>query len=149
MLSRFVIAFLPRSKYLNFVTTVTVHRDLGAQENKICHYFHFSLSFAMKWWDWMPWSSFFECWVLSLLFHSPLPPSSTGSLVPLYFLPLKWYHLYIWGCWYLFTEHSPAHHSKTQFFPQPVSPIRKLAQASYPHPTDGRQKKQELQYHSL
>ena len=26
----------------------------------------------MKWWDWMPWSSFFECWLLSfftLLFH--------------------------------------------------------------------------------
>ena len=21
---------------------------------------------AMKWWDWMPWSSFFECWVISL-----------------------------------------------------------------------------------
>ena len=28
--------------------------------------------FAMKWWDQMPWSSFFECWVLSQLFHSPL-----------------------------------------------------------------------------
>ena len=25
----------------------------------------------MKWWDWMPWSSFFECWILSQLFHSP------------------------------------------------------------------------------
>ena len=24
----------------------------------------------MKWWDWMPWSSVFECWVLSQLFHS-------------------------------------------------------------------------------
>ena len=23
----------------------------------------------MKWWDWMPWSSFSECWVLSQLFH--------------------------------------------------------------------------------
>ena len=22
----------------------------------------------MKWWDWMPWSSFFECWVSSRLF---------------------------------------------------------------------------------
>ena len=27
--------------------------------------------FPMKWWDLMPWSSFFECWVLSQLFHSP------------------------------------------------------------------------------
>ena len=24
----------------------------------------------MKWWDQMPWSSFFKCWVLSQLFHS-------------------------------------------------------------------------------
>ena len=23
----------------------------------------------MKWWDWMPWSSFSECWALSQLFH--------------------------------------------------------------------------------
>ena len=42
----------------------------------------------------------FECWVLRQLFHSPLWPSSRGSLVPLCFLPLEWYHLYIWGCWY-------------------------------------------------
>ena len=41
-----------------------------------------------------------ECWVLGQLFHSPLSPSSRGSLVPLDFLPLEWYHLYIWGCWY-------------------------------------------------
>ena len=33
----------------------------------------------MKWWDWMPWSSYFECWVLSQLFHSPLWLSSRGS----------------------------------------------------------------------
>ena len=42
-----------------------------------------------------------------------------------------------------------AAHSKTQFFPQPVPPIRKLGQASYPHPSNSRQKKQELQSHSL
>ena len=28
-------------------------------------------SIAMNWWDWMPWSWFFNCWVLSQL--SPLP----------------------------------------------------------------------------
>ena len=27
--------------------------------------------FPMKWWDWMPWSLFSECWALSQLFHSP------------------------------------------------------------------------------
>ena len=63
MLSKFVIAFLPRSKSLNFMAEVTVHSDFWAQENKICHRFHYFLIY-------LPWSSFFECWVLSQLFHS-------------------------------------------------------------------------------
>jgi len=42
-----------------------------------------------------------------------------------------------------------AHQSKTQFPPQLVPPIGKPAQASYPHQPEGRQKKQELQFHSL
>ena len=37
MLSR----FLPRSKRLNFMAAVTICSDFGAQENKICHCFHF------------------------------------------------------------------------------------------------------------
>ena len=32
--------------------------------------------FAIKWWDHMPWSSFFEFWVLSQLFRSSLSPLS-------------------------------------------------------------------------
>ena len=44
MLSRFVIAFLPRSKPLNFMAAVTVHSDFTAQENKICQCFHFFTS---------------------------------------------------------------------------------------------------------
>ena len=40
-LSRFVIGFLPRSKRLNFMTAVTICSDFGAQENKVCHCFHF------------------------------------------------------------------------------------------------------------
>ena len=28
----------------NFVATITIHSDFGAQENKICHCFHFPLS---------------------------------------------------------------------------------------------------------
>ena len=31
--------------------------------------------------------------------------SLRGSLVPLHFLPLEWYHLHIWDCWY-FSLHS-------------------------------------------
>jgi len=37
MLSRFIIAFLPRSKCLNFMTAVTICSDFEAQENKVCH----------------------------------------------------------------------------------------------------------------
>ena len=40
MLSRLVIAFLPRSKHLNFMATVTICSDFGAQENKVFHCFH-------------------------------------------------------------------------------------------------------------
>ena len=42
MLSRFVIAFLQRASF-NFTAAVTVHSDFGAQENKVCHCFHFFL----------------------------------------------------------------------------------------------------------
>ena len=43
MLSSLVIAFVPRSKCLNFKAAVTVCTDIGAQENKWkhCNYFHF------------------------------------------------------------------------------------------------------------
>ena len=41
-LSRFVVAFLPRSKSFNFMAAVTVCSEIGAQENKIGHCFHLS-----------------------------------------------------------------------------------------------------------
>ena len=41
MLYRFVIAFLPRSKRLNFVASVTTCSDFGAHENEMYHCFHF------------------------------------------------------------------------------------------------------------
>ena len=34
MLSRFVMALLPRSKSVNFVSAATIHRDYGSQRNK-------------------------------------------------------------------------------------------------------------------
>ena len=74
MLSRLVIAFLQRSKnLLIFTAAITVLSDFGRQENKAYHCFHcFPIYF--------PWSdgtgchnlNFFECWVLSQRFHSPL-----------------------------------------------------------------------------
>ena len=84
---RFVIDFPPRSKCHNFMAAATIHRDFGAQENKVFHCFHIPRLFAMEWWGQMPWSSFDECWVLSQLFHSHLLPSSRGSLLPFHFLP--------------------------------------------------------------
>ena len=39
MLSTLVIAFLPRSKRLNFMAAVTICSDFGAQENKVCQCF--------------------------------------------------------------------------------------------------------------
>ena len=52
MLPRFVVAFLPRSKCLNFMAAVTICSDFGAWENKICHCFHFPpIYFVMKWWE--------------------------------------------------------------------------------------------------
>ena len=41
--------------------------------------------------------------------------------------------------WQATGDPCPAHQSKTQIPPQPVPPIRKLLQASYPHPSEGRQ----------
>ena len=82
------------------MTAVTICSDFGARENKICHCFHFSPIY-------MPWNDGTGCHdlcflniALSQLFHSPLSLSSRGSLVPLCFLPLEWYHLHMLACWY-------------------------------------------------
>ena len=86
-LSRFVIAFLPRSKHILvswLQSPSAVILDPGKQNVSLL--LLFSLLFAIKWWDQMPWSSFFECSVLSQHFISPFSPSSKGSLVPPHFL---------------------------------------------------------------
>ena len=75
-LSRLVIVFLPRSKYLNFMAAVSICSDLGAPKEKFSLFPLFPHLFAMKWWDQMSWSYFSECWVLSQVFHSPLSLSS-------------------------------------------------------------------------
>ena len=40
MLSRFLIAFLPRQASFNFMAAVTICSDFGAQENEVCLRFH-------------------------------------------------------------------------------------------------------------
>ena len=81
MLSRLVITFLPRNKHL-LISWLQSPSAVIFEPKKINSLFPlFSHLFAMKWWDWMLWSSFFECWVLNQFFHSPLTLSSRGSLV--------------------------------------------------------------------
>ena len=48
-LSRFVMVFLPRSESFFKISWLQslVRSDLGAQENKICHCFHFSLIYFL------------------------------------------------------------------------------------------------------
>ena len=101
MLSRLFIAFLPNTKHLLIswlqsqsavilepkkIKSVTV----STVSPSICHEVMGLDAMILV----------FQCWVLSQLFHSPLSPSSRGSLAPLHFLPLMWYHLHIWGYWY-------------------------------------------------
>ena len=90
------------SLYDEYSGLISFRIDFGAQENKICHCFH-CFPIYLPWSDGTGchlWSWFFECWVLSQLFQALLSTLSRGSLVPLHFLPLGWYHLHIWGCWY-------------------------------------------------
>jgi len=66
MLSRFVIAFLPRCKclllsWLQSPSAVI----LETKKMKSVTVSIVSPLFAVKWLDWMPCSLFFECWVLS------------------------------------------------------------------------------------
>ena len=88
MLSRLVIAFLPRSKHLLIsglqsrsavilepkkINSVTV----SIVSPSICHEVMGSDAMILIFW----------CWVLSQLLHSPLSLSSRSSSVPLHFLP--------------------------------------------------------------
>ena len=98
-LSRFVIAFLPRSKHLLISWLQSPSAViLKPKKNKASHCFHCYPIY-------LPWSDgtgchdlLSECWVLSQFFHSPFSPSSRGSLVPLHFLLFRWWHLHVRGC---------------------------------------------------
>ena len=74
MLSRFVIAFLPRSKLLliswrQSLSTVIL-KPKKIKSVTVCTFPHL---FAMKWWDWMSWSQFFnaefQASFFTLFFH--------------------------------------------------------------------------------
>jgi len=101
VLSRLVIAFLPRSKCLNFMAAVTICSDFGAQENKVCHCFH-GFPIYLSWTDGTGCHdlsylmlSFKLIFSLSFTFIKRLFSSSSLSAI-------GWCHLYIWGYWYFF-----------------------------------------------
>ena len=71
------------------MAAITIHSDFGTQENKICHCFlFFPHLFAMKWGDWMPWSSFLnvapaaKSLQMCLTLCDPIDGSPQGSPVP-------------------------------------------------------------------
>ena len=88
MLSRLVIAFLQRSKRLliSWLQSPFVV-ILEPKKKRLSLFPLFPHLFTKKWWNWMLWPLFIQCWVLSQLFQSPLSLSSRGSFVLLHFLP--------------------------------------------------------------
>ena len=93
MLSRFIIGFIPRSKWLlvSWLQSSPSLVILEPKKTKSDTASNFSHSICHKVMGPEKMMLVFECWVSSQLIHSPLSPSSRGSLVPLYFLPLEWY----------------------------------------------------------
>ena len=101
MLSRLVIAFLPRSKHL-LISWLQSPSIMILEPKKIKSVTVSIVSPFICHEVMGPDAIIFISWMLSFkpAFHSPLLPSSRGSLVPLHFLSLKWYYLYICSCWY-------------------------------------------------
>ena len=112
MLSRFVTAFLPRIMCLNSVVAVTVCRISGAQENEICHWFHF-FPIYLPWNDGTRGHDLSLLWMLSFKpdfsFSSRFFISSSFSAIKevlsaylkmLIFLLAPWFKLAIHPAWH-------------------------------------------------
>ena len=117
-LSRFAIAFLLRSNLLWFHGCRHRLQRFWAQAEELCHCFRLFPSICRESGGWCHGLGFFYL-VLSQLFHSPPSPASRGSLVPLCFLSLEWFHPHIWGCWcfsrlswFWLVTHPPQHFSR-------------------------------------
>ena len=101
MLSRFVIVFLPRKKCLlisklqSLSTVILVPKNL---KYVIASIVSLSIFLEMIGRDAM----ILVFWMLSFkpAFSLSLFTLNKKSLITLLFLPLEWYHLHIWGCWY-------------------------------------------------
>ena len=84
------------------MAAITILSDFGAQESVTVSTFSPSICHEVM----GPDAMFFIFGMLSFkpAFHSPLSLSSGGSLDPLCFLPLEWYHLHILHSWVLETN---------------------------------------------
>ena len=98
--SRITVAFLPRSKCL-LISWLRSPSAVILEPPKITFLTvsTFSPSISL---EVMGDAIILVFWMLGFqqLVHSPLLPSSRGSLVPLYFLSLEQYYPHTWGCWY-------------------------------------------------
>ena len=99
MLSRFVIAFLPRSKCL-LLSWLQPPSAVISEPQKIKSLTVSIVSPSICHEVMAPDAMISVFWMLSWVFHSPLSLSSRGSLVPLQFRPWGWYLLHTWGYWY-------------------------------------------------
>ena len=102
MLSRFLIAILSKSKHLLILWLQSPPTlILETKKMKSDTVSTFSPSICHKVIE--PDAIIFIFWMLRSkpAFSFISFTSSRSSLVPLHFLPLKWYHLHIWSCWYL------------------------------------------------
>ena len=104
MLSRLVIVFLPRSKYLLVSWLQSPSAVILEPEKRksvsastfppsICHEVMGPDAMILVFWM----LSFKPAFSLSSM-------RGESSLVPLQFRPLEWYYLHIWGCWYFSQE---------------------------------------------
>ena len=98
-LSRFIISFLPKSKHLLIPwLQVTIHSDLGAQENKICHCFH---CFPI----YLPWNDGTGCHDLHILSFKPVFSLSSFIFIKRLFSSsllsaIRVVSSHIWDYWY-------------------------------------------------
>ena len=72
ILSRLVITLLPRSEHLLILWLQSPSAVILEPKKKSLTVPIVSLSVCHEQWEWMPWSSFFECWISSQLFHYTL-----------------------------------------------------------------------------
>ena len=106
------------------MAAVTIQSDSEAQENKICHCFHFSPSICQEVMglDTM----ILVLWVLS--FKPAFSLSSSTFIKKLFssslLSVLVWYHLHIWDCWYF---------SQQSWFQLVIYPVQQVFSCSDSH----------------